>query len=47
MCHTSHFRTYLGKHLYHKTPDGNTREQHPDTGDTHHYPGDTIPWYNK
>ena len=31
-----------GEH-YHKTPDGNSREEHPDTGDDHMYPGDTVP----
>ena len=28
---------------YHKTPDGNNREEHPDTGNAHMYPGDSVP----
>ncbi|SDF84506.1 hemagglutinin repeat-containing protein, partial [Sporomusa acidovorans] len=31
-----------GEH-YHHTPDGKGREPHPETGDTHMYPGDTVP----
>ncbi len=30
--------------VFSKNPDGKKREPHPDTGDTHLYPEDSIPW---
>lgn len=28
---------------FHLTPDGKSRVEHPETGDTHYWPGDSVP----